>query len=435
MPSVLAQLACDVRVLRPISRQVFFPVPNVDSVLVGLERRADVGEVPPALRAFVQGAFAHRRKALARSVALAGVADRNAVRGRAGGAGRAGRRARGAACARAAAGAVGAGDGMTLLTALAPGKTNLCLFLGGMRADGLHELVSVIEPLSLADELTLEPLPSGALVAAAPGAGDMGCAAGDDEVVCAGVDGPNLAGEALAAFRAASGWEGPPLRLTIAKRVPVAAGMGGGSGDAAAALRLVAHAAGRDADDPLLARLAPAARSGRAVAARARTGARSAARARTCSRCHRCCSTGCSCCPRRTCSRRPTCSARPTGSGCRATPSELAARRCSLAGVAAALARGGCRRCSSTTSSRPPARCARRSTRRSRPRARPAPTTRSCPAPVRPSSASSTAPTARQLPRRPPRELRARFPGATGARPVDAAFAAVRGVWNDSASA
>jgi 16S rRNA (adenine1518-N6/adenine1519-N6)-dimethyltransferase len=80
VPSVLAQLACDVRVLRPISRQVFHPVPNVDSVLVGLERRADASSVPPALRAFVQGAFAHRRKALARSVALAGAADRDAVR-------------------------------------------------------------------------------------------------------------------------------------------------------------------------------------------------------------------------------------------------------------------------------------------------------------------------------------------------------------------
>jgi 16S rRNA (adenine1518-N6/adenine1519-N6)-dimethyltransferase len=78
VPSVLAQLACDVRVLRPISRRVFFPVPNVDSVLVGLERR---GPAPPAsLRAFVQAAFAHRRKALARSLALAGVADRDRVR-------------------------------------------------------------------------------------------------------------------------------------------------------------------------------------------------------------------------------------------------------------------------------------------------------------------------------------------------------------------
>lgn len=80
VPSVLAQLACEVRVLRPISRRVFFPVPNVDSVLVGLKRRPGAGPVPPALRTFVQGAFAHRRKALAKSLALAGVADRDAVR-------------------------------------------------------------------------------------------------------------------------------------------------------------------------------------------------------------------------------------------------------------------------------------------------------------------------------------------------------------------
>jgi 16S rRNA (adenine1518-N6/adenine1519-N6)-dimethyltransferase len=79
VPSVLAQLACEVRVLRPISRAVFFPVPNVDSVLVVLERR---GPAPgPALRAFVRAAFAHRRKALAGSLALAGdPAPREAVR-------------------------------------------------------------------------------------------------------------------------------------------------------------------------------------------------------------------------------------------------------------------------------------------------------------------------------------------------------------------
>jgi 16S rRNA (adenine1518-N6/adenine1519-N6)-dimethyltransferase len=79
VPSVLAQLACDVRVLRPVSRTVFHPVPNVDSVLVGLTRRGPAPE--PALRALVQHAFAHRRKALARSLALApqappGIRDR-----------------------------------------------------------------------------------------------------------------------------------------------------------------------------------------------------------------------------------------------------------------------------------------------------------------------------------------------------------------------
>jgi 16S rRNA (adenine1518-N6/adenine1519-N6)-dimethyltransferase len=69
VPSVLAQLACDVRVLRPVSRNVFHPVPNVDSVLVALERRRDAPS--PAVRALVSAAFAHRRKALAGSLALA----------------------------------------------------------------------------------------------------------------------------------------------------------------------------------------------------------------------------------------------------------------------------------------------------------------------------------------------------------------------------
>jgi 16S rRNA (adenine1518-N6/adenine1519-N6)-dimethyltransferase len=79
VPSVLAQLACDVKVLRPVSRTVFHPVPNVDSVLVRLTRRGPAPE--PALRALVQRGFAHRRKALARSLALApqappGIRDR-----------------------------------------------------------------------------------------------------------------------------------------------------------------------------------------------------------------------------------------------------------------------------------------------------------------------------------------------------------------------
>jgi 16S rRNA (adenine1518-N6/adenine1519-N6)-dimethyltransferase len=68
-PSVLAQLACEVRVLRAVSRTVFRPVPNVDSVLVGLRR---VGPAPDQrLRRLVHDAFAHRRKALAGSLALA----------------------------------------------------------------------------------------------------------------------------------------------------------------------------------------------------------------------------------------------------------------------------------------------------------------------------------------------------------------------------
>jgi 16S rRNA (adenine1518-N6/adenine1519-N6)-dimethyltransferase len=69
VPSVLAQLSCEVRVLRPVARTVFRPVPNVDSVLIGLTRARP--PAPEPVRALVKDAFAHRRKALARSLSLA----------------------------------------------------------------------------------------------------------------------------------------------------------------------------------------------------------------------------------------------------------------------------------------------------------------------------------------------------------------------------
>lgn len=128
--------------------------------------------------------------------------------------------------------------------ALAPAKINLGLFVGPPRAlDGRHELVSVMQSISLADELTLEPAPPEAAA---------------DELVCPGLPGApeeNLAARALAAFRAATGWDAPPLRLSVRKRIPVAAGLGGGSVDAAAALRLARHASGLG-DDRLLHELA-----------------------------------------------------------------------------------------------------------------------------------------------------------------------------------
>jgi|SRR4249920_144443 len=102
----------------------------------------------------------------------------------------------------------------------APAKLNLCLYLGAQRDDGLHELCSLFEPLALADRIEVSE-------------------AERDEVVCPGVEGENLAARALAALREA-GWDGPPLRVEIEKRTPVAAGLGGGSADAAAVLRLAA---------------------------------------------------------------------------------------------------------------------------------------------------------------------------------------------------
>ena len=69
VPSVMAQLACEVKVLRAVSRNVFRPVPNVDSVLLGLRRHRPAPDAD--VSALVHAAFAHRRKALAGSLALA----------------------------------------------------------------------------------------------------------------------------------------------------------------------------------------------------------------------------------------------------------------------------------------------------------------------------------------------------------------------------
>jgi 16S rRNA (adenine1518-N6/adenine1519-N6)-dimethyltransferase len=81
---VIAQLDCEVEIVRAIPRTVFHPAPNVDSVLVRLRRRAPgAAASPAALRALVAGAFAHRRKTLAGSLALsqgAGERPREQVR-------------------------------------------------------------------------------------------------------------------------------------------------------------------------------------------------------------------------------------------------------------------------------------------------------------------------------------------------------------------
>jgi 4-diphosphocytidyl-2-C-methyl-D-erythritol kinase len=105
-------------------------------------------------------------------------------------------------------------------------KVNLVLRVGAPRPDGFHPLCSLFASLELADRVRVDR-------------------AAREEVVCAGVDGDNLAEAALAAFRrAAPTAELPPLRVEIEKRIPVAAGLAGGSADAAAVLRAANALAG-----------------------------------------------------------------------------------------------------------------------------------------------------------------------------------------------
>lgn len=120
----------------------------------------------------------------------------------------------------------------------APAKVNLSLRVLGRRADGYHELVSLVAFAGTGDRLFLEPGPLG-LVVSGPNAGD------------AGAEADNLVLRAAAALAAkvpglASG------HFHLVKRLPVAAGLGGGSADAAAALRLVARLNGLALDDPRL---------------------------------------------------------------------------------------------------------------------------------------------------------------------------------------
>jgi 4-diphosphocytidyl-2-C-methyl-D-erythritol kinase len=98
------------------------------------------------------------------------------------------------------------------VTGDAPAKINLGLVVGPRRADGKHELVTVFQRLDLADSISVEP---------------------SDASLVEGFADDTLVAAALAALDAPHGW-----RAVIDKRVPVAAGLGGGSSDAATALRL-----------------------------------------------------------------------------------------------------------------------------------------------------------------------------------------------------
>jgi 4-diphosphocytidyl-2-C-methyl-D-erythritol kinase len=101
-------------------------------------------------------------------------------------------------------------------------KLNLVLHVGAPRDDGLHPLCSLFASLDLADEV------DGSLTGNAR-----------DTVACPGVTGPNLALDAIDAFRQRTGLPAGGVDIRIDKWIPVAAGLGGGSADAAAVLRML----------------------------------------------------------------------------------------------------------------------------------------------------------------------------------------------------
>jgi 4-diphosphocytidyl-2-C-methyl-D-erythritol kinase len=117
-----------------------------------------------------------------------------------------------------------------VLRARAPAKVNLVLLVGQLRPDGYHDLESLMVPLGLADEVEVRIRPGrrGLVSCRVPGHPDLDGAS-------------NLAARAAEAFRRRFG-VADGIDLLIVKRVPVTAGLGGGSSDAAAVLRALARA-------------------------------------------------------------------------------------------------------------------------------------------------------------------------------------------------
>jgi 4-diphosphocytidyl-2-C-methyl-D-erythritol kinase len=133
---------------------------------------------------------------------------------------------------------------MTLLVETARAKVNLTLRVLGRRPDGYHDLDSIVAFADCADRLTFEPGPALGLTTTGPRASE--CGEGDDNLV---IRAAHALGERISGLKFG--------RFTLDKHLPVAAGIGGGSADAAAALRLLAGVNDIAPDD---ARLMEAAR-------------------------------------------------------------------------------------------------------------------------------------------------------------------------------
>ena len=109
----------------------------------------------------------------------------------------------------------------------APAKLNLGLNIQGQRADGFHDILSVFQTIDLCDQLTFEPANHGRI--------RLIC---NDPRVPTGPE--NLIYKAVLAFKAHTGIE-QGIQITLDKKIPMEAGLGGGSSDAAAVLRVLNH--------------------------------------------------------------------------------------------------------------------------------------------------------------------------------------------------
>ena len=236
--SVIAQLSCEVRVLRKVPRTVFHPGAE-RGLGAGRDAPPRAGPAPAADRAGARRVRAPaegprrlagsdaRRAATTSATPPEPRSSRSATRRTRAPSGCRRRTGRGSPTRSATSASPSSGRARRtptlgpVLRELAYAKLNLVLHVGRRRDDGMHPVCTLVASIDLADEVLAEPRESG-----------------EDTVECEGVPGDNLAARALAEFRSRAGKELPPLAITIRKRVPVAAGLGGGSADAAAALRI-----------------------------------------------------------------------------------------------------------------------------------------------------------------------------------------------------
>ncbi|HWQ86318.1 4-(cytidine 5'-diphospho)-2-C-methyl-D-erythritol kinase [Brevundimonas sp.] len=133
---------------------------------------------------------------------------------------------------------------MAPVRSLAPAKVNLFLHVGPVAGDGYHPLASLVAFADTGDGVTVEPSARLSLAVTGPFGRDL-----ED-------GGDNLILKALRALGQATGAGDPPVAVTLDKRLPVAAGLGGGSSDAGAALKGARDVLGLPLDDEALADLA-----------------------------------------------------------------------------------------------------------------------------------------------------------------------------------